>query len=81
MDETYVKVRGRWMYLYRAIGSNSDTVEFRFSERRNLRAAERFLRKALNTREGVYAHYPSRWFRRVEMMMSDTLSAADDRLP
>jgi putative transposase len=47
IDETYIKVRGRWMYLYRAIDSNGDTVEFWFSERRNLTAAKRFLRKAL----------------------------------
>ena len=47
VDETYIKVRGRWMYLYRAIGSNGDTVEFCFSERRNLTAAKRFLRNAL----------------------------------
>jgi putative transposase len=48
IDETYVKVRGRWTYLYRAIDSSGDTVEFWFSERRNLAAAKRFLRKALN---------------------------------
>ncbi|MBD2748856.1 IS6 family transposase [Microvirga sp. BT688] len=47
VDETYIKVRGCWMYLYRAIDSNGDTVEFWFSERRNLTAAKRFLRKAL----------------------------------
>src|SRR3954453_16024017 len=47
VDETYIKVRGRWMYLYRAIDSNGDTVEFWFSERRNRTAAKRFLRKAL----------------------------------
>jgi transposase-like protein len=47
LDETYIKVRGRWMYLYRAIDSNGDTVEFWFSERRNLAAAKRFLSKAL----------------------------------
>ena len=47
IDETYIKVRGRWMYLYRAIDSNGDTVEFWFSERRNLTAAKRFLPKAL----------------------------------
>jgi putative transposase len=35
------------MYLYRAIDSHGDTVEFWFSERRNLAAAKRFLRKAL----------------------------------
>jgi transposase-like protein len=28
IDETYIKVRGRWMYLYRAIDSNGETVEF-----------------------------------------------------
>ncbi|MGB3537933.1 MAG: IS6 family transposase [Mesorhizobium sp.] len=47
MDETYIKVRGRWMYLYRAIDSVGDTVEFGFSEHRDLPAAKRFLRKAL----------------------------------
>jgi transposase-like protein len=47
MDETYIRVRGRWMYLYRAIDSHGDTVEFWFSERRNLAAAKRFLGKAL----------------------------------
>jgi putative transposase len=46
-DETYIKVRGQWRYLYRAIDSNGDTVEFWFSERRNLTAAKRFLSRAL----------------------------------
>ena len=47
VDETYIKVRGQWRYLYRAIDSNGDTVEFWFSERRNLAAAKRFLSRAL----------------------------------
>ena len=47
IDETYIKVRGQWVYPYRAIDSNGDTVEFWFNERRNLTAAKRFLRKAL----------------------------------
>jgi transposase-like protein len=47
MDETYIKVRGQWKYLYRAIDSVGGTVEFCFSERRNLTAAKRFLSKAL----------------------------------
>ena len=47
VDETYVKVRGRWMYLYRAIDSDSATIEFWFSERPNLTAAKRFLHMAL----------------------------------
>jgi len=47
IDETYVRVRGRWMYLYRAVDSGGDTVEFFFSENRDLPAAKRFIRKAL----------------------------------
>lgn len=47
MDETYIKVRGQWMYLYRAIDNVGDTVEFWFSEHRDLPAAKRFMRKAL----------------------------------
>lgn len=47
LDETYIKVRGRWMYLYRAIDSVGDTVAFFFSEHRNLLAAKGFIPKAL----------------------------------
>lgn len=48
VDETYIRVRGRWMYLYRAVDSVGDTVEFFFSENRDLPTAKRFIRKALN---------------------------------
>lgn len=47
LDETYIKVKGEWMYLYRAIDSKGDTVEFMFSRNRDLQAAKRFSRKAL----------------------------------
>jgi putative transposase len=47
VDETYIKLRGRWTYLCRATDSNGDTVEFWFSEKRNLAAAKRFLSSAL----------------------------------
>jgi putative transposase len=47
VEETCIKVRGRWMDLCRAIDSNGDMVEFWFSERRNLTASRRFLRKVL----------------------------------
>jgi transposase-like protein len=47
VDETYIKIRGQWTYLYRAIDSVGDTVEFHLSEHCDLRAAKRFLRKAL----------------------------------
>lgn len=43
VDETYIKVRGQWRYLYRAVDSDGNTVEFWFSERLDLAAAKRFL--------------------------------------
>ncbi|WP_048645769.1 IS6 family transposase [Nitratireductor soli] len=47
LDETYVKARGRWMYLYRAIDSTGNTVEFFFSEHRDLLDAKHFIRRTL----------------------------------
>jgi transposase-like protein len=47
VDETYIKVRGEWLYLYRAIDKTGATVEFHFSKSRDLTAAKRFIRKAL----------------------------------
>ena len=46
-DETYVKVKGRWMYLYRAVDSRGQTIDFLLSARRDAEAAKRFFRKAL----------------------------------
>ena len=48
MDETYVKVNGRWAYLYRAVDSRGRTVDFLSHSRRNSKAAYRFLGKILN---------------------------------
>ncbi|MBB4000275.1 IS6 family transposase [Aureimonas pseudogalii] len=48
VDETYVKVRGEWMYLYRAIGDRGETLDFQLSQKRTTKAAKRFLVKALN---------------------------------
>ena len=47
VDETYIKVRGEWMYLYRAIGDSGETLDFYLSQTRTTKAAKRFLRKAL----------------------------------
>lgn len=47
VDETYVKVRGQWKYLYRAIDKQGDTIDFYLSHTRNKKAAKRFLSKAL----------------------------------
>jgi transposase, IS6 family len=38
VDETYVKVKGRWMYLYRAVDSRGDTIDFLLSARRDAAA-------------------------------------------
>lgn len=53
VDETYVKVKGVWMYLYRAVDSAGNTVEFMLSPTRNAQAAKRFFRKALRARHTV----------------------------
>ena len=47
MDETYIKVKGVWTYLYRAVDSLGQTVDFLLSARRDAAAAKRFFRKAL----------------------------------
>jgi transposase-like protein len=48
VDETYVKVRGQWAYLYRALDKHGNTIDFYLSPTRNAKAAKRFLGKALN---------------------------------
>src|ERR687886_863007 len=47
VDETYVKVRGEWTYLYRAVDGEGRTVDFWLSKRRDINAAKCFLRRAL----------------------------------
>ncbi len=53
MDETYIKDMGRWTYLYRAINSRGQTVDFLLSARRDAAAVRRFFRKALKQRHTV----------------------------
>src|SRR4051812_4508262 len=48
-DETYIKVKGRWTYLYRAVDKQGRTVDFLLSERRDVAAAKRFFRKAMKS--------------------------------
>ena len=48
VDETYVRVQGRWCYLYRAIDSAGATIDFLLSALRDAEAAKRLFRKALS---------------------------------
>lgn len=46
IDETYIKVKGKWKYLYRAIDQDGTSIDFLLTARRNIQAAQRFFRKA-----------------------------------
>ena len=47
MDETYIKVKGDWKYLYRAVDKQGKTVDFLLTARRDKSAAMRFFDKAM----------------------------------
>jgi transposase, IS6 family len=52
-DETYVKVKGIWMYLYRAVDSQGNTLEFQLKSTRDAQAAKRFFVKVLGASHTV----------------------------
>ena len=52
MDETSIKVKGEWRYLYRAVDKQGQTIDFLLTEQRDQEAALRFLKKAIR-RHGV----------------------------
>jgi transposase, IS6 family len=54
VDETYVRVGGKWKYLFRAVDKHGRLIAFMLSDRRNTNAAYRFLRKAIK----AMTHYP-----------------------
>ena len=47
VDETYIRVKGKWRYLYRAVDSSGATLDFLLSAKQDAAAAKRFLAKAL----------------------------------
>jgi transposase-like protein len=47
VDETYVKIKGKWSYLYRAVDSTGQTIDFMLAAKRDARAAKQFFRKML----------------------------------
>jgi IS6 family transposase len=50
VDETYLKVKGQWLYQYQALDSDGQTIEFWFSANRDAEAAQAFFPKALGPR-------------------------------
>jgi transposase, IS6 family len=56
MDETFVRIAGRWMYLFRAVDSAGQTVDFYLSETRDREAAKVFLKKALANPDNRLPH-------------------------
>ena len=55
VDETYIRVGGKWRYLWRAVDANGQMVDFRLTARRDAKAAKAFLQKAI---ERVRLHRP-----------------------
>ena len=49
MDETYVKVSGKWAYLYRAVDKAGKTVDFMLSEKRDRTSVLKFFKKAIGS--------------------------------
>ena len=47
VDETYIRVKGKWVYLYRAVDSTGATIDFLLSAHRDAAAAKRFFQKAM----------------------------------
>ena len=54
VDETYIKVQGKWCYLYRAIDRDGNLVDSRLSEKRDMDAAKQFFKQAM----AVVGHAP-----------------------
>lgn len=49
VDETYIKVKGQWAYLYRAVESEGNTIKFHLSKTKDKRAANELFKKALRS--------------------------------
>jgi transposase-like protein len=50
IDETYIKIKGKWQYLYRAVDSNGNTLDWMLSAKRNKKAVKQFFKKILKNK-------------------------------
>jgi transposase-like protein len=57
VDETYIKVKGKWVYLYRAVDSEGNTIDFMLNEKRDKNAAKEFLEKALKSKHNRHRSF------------------------
>ena len=65
VDETCLKVRGRWVYLYRTVDKEGNMVDFLLSSKRDVAAAKAFFRKALRTQGACSPPHHSGWLCRI----------------
>src|SRR5437764_7159370 len=72
VDETYIKIKKVWMYLYRAVDSEGNTLEFLLSPTRDAEAAKRFFVKALHATAGSASGA-----RPVEESVAEPMAVAD----
>jgi putative transposase len=56
LDETYIKIKGEWKYLYRAVDKQGHTIDFLLTARRDTKAARRFLNKAIGSKRQTELH-------------------------
>src|SRR5690348_12844021 len=59
VDETYVRVAGKWAYLFRAMDSADETIDFMLWPKRDLTAAKLFLRLALSAEPAAFDSNPA----------------------
>ena len=61
VDETYVKIKGKWTYLYRAVDKQGKTVDFLLRAKRDVAAAKAFFRRAFESQRSLPSRHYARW--------------------